>query len=228
MHLTGPAATLTGQAGRPGTMTGIGPIDPALLRDLAAKMATNPATTYCYTATDPDGRPVAHACGKPGPDDRHKPGKPDPPGTGGGPDPPATLTLIERGPPGSYGTWRYTTGNREIIFQFEDIAGRCDHRHQAAGHEPGKHLRHLIGILNQTCTQPACRRPEKQCDNEHSKPYDNGGITCLCACGPVCRRNHRDKQQPGWKLEEAGSRGWFRWTTPSGRTYLTGPTVYPV
>jgi hypothetical protein len=191
-------------------------------------MATNPTTTYCYTATDNDGRPVAHACGKPGPGDRHQPGKPDPPATGGGPDPQATLTLIERGPPGSLGMWRYTTGNREIIFQFEDIAGECDHTYRANGHEPGRHLRHLIGILNQTCTQPTCRRPEKQCDNEHSKPYDNGGITCLCTCGPVCRRHHRDKQQPGWKLEEAGSRGWFKWTTPSGRTYTTGPTSYPI
>jgi hypothetical protein len=136
--------------------------------------------------------------------------------------------VIDRGPPGSYGRWAYTTAGREIIFEFDDLAGECDHRYQAPGHEPGKHLRHLIGVLNQSCTHPTCRRPEAQCDNEHSRPHGRGGITCLCECGPVCRRNHRDKQQPGWKLEEAGARGWFRWTTPSGRTYVTGPTVYPI
>ena len=226
LHLTAPVLTLEERAERPGRMSRLGPVGPAQLRDLAAKMARNPGTTYCLTATDNDGRPVAHGCGKPGPNDRRKrgkPGSPDPPEPG-----PCRLTLISRGPPGSHGTWRYTTGDREIIFEFEDLAGPCDHRHQAAGHDPGKHLRHLTGILNQHCTQPTCRRPEKQCDYEHSRPYDYGGITCLCTCGPVCRSDHRDKQQPGWKLEEADARGWFRWTTPSGRTYLSGPTVYPI
>jgi hypothetical protein len=53
-------------------------------------------------------------------------------------------------------------------------------------------------------------------------------MTCMCDCGPVCRTDHRDKQRPGWKLREAGNRGWFRWTLPSGRSYLTGPTIYPM
>jgi hypothetical protein len=100
------------------------------------------------------------------------------------------------------------------MIEFEDLAGPCDHRHQAPGHEPGKHLRHLIGVLNQDCTHPTCRRPEFQCDNEHSRPHDRGGITCLCEGGPVCRHNHRNKQQPGWKLREAGARGWFRGSAP--------------
>ena len=54
--------------------------------------------------------------------------------------------------------------------------------------------------------------------------YDDSRMT---EAGPVCRHNHRDKQAPGWRLEQAGSRGWFRWTTPSGRSYLSGPTQYP-
>jgi hypothetical protein len=72
-----------------------------------------------------------------------------------------------------------------------------------------------------------CRRPAAQSDYEHSRPHDQGGITCLCEAGPVCRHNHRNKQQPGWKLRAASNRGWFKWTTPSGRTYLNGPTQYP-
>jgi hypothetical protein len=135
--------------------------------------------------------------------------------------------LVDRGPPGSYGTWRFTIGDRELIFAFEPLEGPCDHARQAAGHDPGKHLRHLTAILNQACTFATCRTPARNCDYEHSRPHGHGGITCLCACGPVCRRNHRDKQQPGWKLEEAGARGWFKWTMPSGRTYITGPTIYP-
>ena len=46
------------------------------------------------------------------------------------------------------------------------------------------------------------------------------GRKCECGSTPVCRYNYRDKQAPGWHLEHAGARGWFRWTTPSGRSYL--------
>ncbi len=118
-------------------------------------------------------------------------------------------------------------GKRELVFALEGLAGPCDHRHQAPGHDPGVMLRHLTGILNTACTFPPCRRPESQSDYEHSLPYEQGGLTCLCQAGPVCRANHRDKQSPGWHLEDAGARGWFRWTTPSGRSYLSRPTQYP-
>ena len=116
---------------------------------------------------------------------------------------------------------------RDLVFALESLAGPCDHKHQATGHDPGVKLRHLTGILNACCTFPPCRRPEAQSDYEHSVPYEKGGRTCLCEAGPVCRQNHRDKQAPGWRLEQAGSRGWFRWTTPSGRSYLSRPTQYP-
>ena len=114
-----------------------------------------------------------------------------------------------------------------LVFALENLAGPCDHRHQANGHDPGVRLRHLTGILNACCTFPPCRRPEAHCDYEHSTAYEQGGRTCLCQAGPVCRHNHRDKQAPGWHLEHAGARGWFRWRTPSGRTYLSRPTQYP-
>ena len=214
--LTAPVATLTEMAGRPGVLRGTGPIDPAHVRDLADAAADSAMTTYDFTLTGPDGRPVAHACGKPA--KREKQNKQHrQPGQNLDPDPPR-LTLIDRGPPGGFGTWRYTHRDREIIFEFEDLAGPCDHKHRAAGHDPGKHLRHLTVVLNQTCTYPACRRPGLQCDYEHSRPYDEDGITCLCNGAPVCRRDHQDKQRPGWKVEGTGMRGWFRWRTPSGRT----------
>jgi hypothetical protein len=144
----------------------------------------------------------------------------------------------DRGPPGTgtlrlnLATFARTAGGdadrgRDLEFILEPLAGRCDHRHQAAGHDPGARLRHLTGILNACCTFPPCRRPAAQSDYEHSVPFEAGGRTCLCEAGPVCRHNHRDKQAPGWRLEQAGSRGWFRWTTPSGRSYLSGPTRYP-
>jgi hypothetical protein len=193
--------------------------------------AVSPKSTYDFTLTDRDGRPVAHARGTPAPRDparRRTPGKPQQNGNGPpGPAPPA-LTLIDRGPPGEYGTWQYEHGDRMIIFTFEGLDGDCDHRHQAPGHDPGVHLKHLTAVLHPECTFPTCRTPHHQADYEHSKPWGQGGITCLCSCGPVCRRNHKNKQQPGWKLEATGKPGWFKWTLPSGRTYLSGPDLYPI
>jgi hypothetical protein len=119
------------------------------------------------------------------------------------------------------------TGAGELEFTMENLAGPCDHKHQAAGHDPGVKLKHLTGILNQCCTFLTCRRPHRTSDYEHSTPYGKGGRTCLCEGGPVCRHHHRDKQAPGWHLEHGPARGWFTWTTASGRTYTTKPTQYP-
>ncbi len=235
VNLTIPLATLLGLAERSGTLSRTGPIDPALARDLAAAAARSPRSTWCVTVTGPDHRPVVHGCGRPPPrrDTRdtaardgpvYTPGDDhDPPGTGTVRLDIAALTRTT----GLTGTGAAPTVAAGLVFALENLAGPCDHKHQAAGHDPGVKLRHLTGILNACCTFPPCRRPEAQSDYEHSTPYEKGGRTCLCDAGPVCRRNHRDKQAPGWHLEHAGARGWFRWTTPSGCSYLSRPSQYP-
>jgi hypothetical protein len=81
--LTVPAATLLGLAERPGEIPGIGPIDPALARDLANAAAANPKTTWCVTVTDQDGHAIGHGCARPEPKNqarrRDKSGKSGPP-----------------------------------------------------------------------------------------------------------------------------------------------------
>jgi hypothetical protein len=243
LHLTAPAATITGQADRPGELSGT-PLDPGGCLDLADAATGASGTAWEFTITDKHGRPVAHACGTPGPHDKTRRSQARPGARPGkarhgkaGHDRTVTrepgseqpvIDKVAGGPDPRYGTWRYRHRDREILFAFEHLSGRCDHRHQSARHDPGKHLRHLTGILNTTCTCPVCRFPEHRTDYEHSVPYRLGGRTCLCDAGPVCRREHRAKQRPGWKVEHAGAIGWFRWTVPSGRTYLSAPTSYPV
>jgi hypothetical protein len=46
-----------------------------------------------------------------------------------------------------------------------------------------------------------------------------------CNLSPPCRRHHRVKQAPGWHLDQPRP-GIMCWTAPSGRTYVTTPTVY--
>jgi uncharacterized protein DUF222 len=221
-HLTVPLATLLGLAGRPGELPGLGPVDPWLARDLALASAANPKTSWCLSVTDSRGRATGHACARPGPRGQAPP-RPDPPGF--------TFTRAGPGPPGGYGTWRFTTGvpgQRAWLFTIDPIpAGDCDHRYQAKGHDPGVKLRHLTQVRHATCTGPMCERPSGRADFEHNIPFEKGGRTCLCNTGPKCRHDHRLKQDPKWKVEQHPD-GTFTWTTPSGRQYTTGPTEYPV
>jgi hypothetical protein len=238
VNLTIPLTTALRLTERPGIMSRVGPVDPALARDLAAAAARDPRSSWCITVTGPDGRPVAHGCGRPPPrgKPRHR-GKPDQDTHTDRPDQAArdgpadnhsgtgldTIRLNIAGLTGTTGT--STTG--DLVFELENLAGPCDHKFEAKGHDPGVKLRHLTGILNSCCTSPPCRRPHETSDYEHSTPHEQGGRTCLCEAGPVCRHDHRAKQAPGWHLEPGENRGWFRWTTPSGRTYISRPTQYP-
>jgi Domain of unknown function (DUF222) len=220
VNLTMPLGTATGQADRPGEIAGIGPIDPWLARDLAIAAAANPKTTWCVTVTDGQGHAVAHGCGRPE-SARHRkragPGARDGPGF-------AFRATAEPG------TWRLRTpgDGPDLLVSFDPIdTGRCDHRFQASGHDPGGRLRHLSQVRHAICTGPWCRRPAAQCDFEHNIPYEAGGRTCLCNGGPKCRHDHRLKQDPRWHVDQLPD-GSFRWTTPTGRTYTTEPTRYPI
>jgi hypothetical protein len=224
--LTAPLATLTRLAGRPGELSGLGPVDPWLTRDLAAAAAANPKTTWCLTVTDNLGHAVGHGCARPEPRTHRQRAGPGPPGETGFSFTPASRD----GPPGGYGSWRLRTPGPgpDLIITLDPVTtDPCDHRHETSRHDPGARLRHLAQVRHATCTSPVCRRPAAQADHEHNTPYEAGGRTCLCNTGPKCRHDHRLKQHPKWKVDQLPD-GTFRWTTPSGRTYTTEPTRYPI
>jgi len=128
INLTATLETVLGLADRPGELSGIGPIDPALVRDLAYAAARNPRTTYCVTVTDEQGHAIGHGCARPEPKNRIRTARPPeprpprdhPPPVGHDPPPgrPGTGLRPEftftasggDGPPGGYGTWRLSTG----------------------------------------------------------------------------------------------------------------------
>ncbi|HEX3749740.1 MAG TPA: HNH endonuclease signature motif containing protein [Streptosporangiaceae bacterium] len=101
----------------------------------------------------------------------------------------------------------------------------CAHGRASDHYRPPPSLWHLIQTRNTCCTAPGCRMPAAVCDNDHTVPFDQGGRTCECNLGPLCRRHHRVKQARGWRLDQPEP-GVFAWTTPSGRSYITGPTEH--
>ena len=206
MNITVPWASVRGQSGIPGEASGLGILDGYDARAAAAAAARDPRTRWCLTALHPDGTAAAHAClpGRHPPPGLLAPG-PDPPGLlAPGPDPPRlriTWTAITRGP--------------------------CDHAHAEPGYHPSRRLRHLITARNPRCTAPGCRRAAARCDVDHTVPWDHGGRTCECGLAPLCRHHHRAKQAEGWHLDQPQP-GTLIWRVPSGRTYTTTPTQYPL
>jgi hypothetical protein len=226
-NLTIPLATLLGLANRPGEGHGLGPLDPALARDLAAAAARSPHSTWHITITSPDGTAIGHGCARTRTTRRNHGKSPPRPGT---PNKPWAFTARDGpGPPDGYGSWTLTLpGGTELAVDLHPIpVYDCDHRYQTRAYQPGALLRHLVQVRDGECTFPACSRHARESDFEHAIPYDQGGKTCACNAGARSRRCHRVKQTKGWTLTQPRP-GFHQWTTPSGRTVTQGPKRYPV
>jgi hypothetical protein len=106
-------------------------------------------------------------------------------------------------------------------------AGECTHVRAVPGYRIPGSLDHLVKIRQQTCSNPICVRPAMQCDDDHTRAHDKGGITCECGLGPACRCCHQAKQAQGWRLEQPRP-GEFVWQPPHGRRYPSAPDTYPI
>jgi hypothetical protein len=219
-NLTVPLATVLGLADRPGESHSLGPLDPALARDLAAAAARSPHSTWCITVTGPDGIAIGLGCARTR-KTRTKTGKSPPGGW-------AFTRRDEPGPPGGYGTWTLTLPDgTDLSVDLHPIpVYDCDHRYESHAYQPGDLLRHMVQVRDSECTFPACSRHARESDFEHAIPYHQGGKTCACNAGARSRRCHRVKQTKGWTLTQPQP-GWHQWTTPSGRTVTQGPKRYP-
>ena len=64
--MTVPLATLQGRAERPGDSRLLGPLDPAMARDLAAAAARSPYSRWEVTIVDDQGYAIGHGIARPG------------------------------------------------------------------------------------------------------------------------------------------------------------------
>ncbi|WP_329519677.1 HNH endonuclease signature motif containing protein [Spirillospora sp. NBC_01491] len=94
-------------------------------------------------------------------------------------------------------------------------------RHGHPGHRPPAAVRREVEARHATCVFPTCNNPSGRCDLDHTVPW-RPGVTCACNLALLCRRHHRTKQTPGWRLTQPWP-GLLVWLTPSGRWHITLP-----
>ncbi|MGC1564728.1 MAG: DUF222 domain-containing protein, partial [Trebonia sp.] len=225
INLTVPAGNIFGWSAAPGEAGSWGLTDPDDTRRLVQAASAHPRTRWCFTLLGPDGTAVAHGCAR-----GQHPWTPGPDSGGGSRDGPATSGTTATGHSGRDGPDARQAAAladllRDLNVTFTPIAkGTCDHAGQEDRYTPSRKLKHLVRARTATCPAPGCGAQAYHNDLDHTLAYP-AGSTCQCDLAPPCRRHHRVKQAPGWTLTQPEP-GVMRWTTPSGRSYTTRPTVY--
>jgi hypothetical protein len=217
INLLVPAGTLLGWSPAPGEIAGFGVLDPQATREMTEAAAAHPETRWCVTVVGSDGTAGAHGCA-PG---RH----PWTPRDGPGPSPHPTAEPPPGGPPTAEQAARVAELLRRLGVRLAPIAkGQCDHRHYSDKYVISRKVKHLIKARADKCTAPGCSRPAADADADHTIPWPEGP-SCECNLGAPCRYHHRNKQAPGWRLEQPEP-GVMTWHNPSGRVHTTYPTKY--
>jgi hypothetical protein len=81
-------------------------------------------------------------------------------------------------------------------------------------YRPSDALDRYVRTRDRHCQFPTCRQPAHRGDLDHIIPFPLGPTTAQNLTA-LCRRHHRLKQRPGWRLAR-GPDGVLVWTTPSG------------
>ncbi|HTZ25255.1 MAG TPA: DUF222 domain-containing protein, partial [Streptosporangiaceae bacterium] len=208
INLTVPAGTAYGWSSAPGDIGGWGLTDPGDTRRLLQAASMHPRTRWRVTQLAADGTAAAHGRAR-----------------GQHPWIPPPVTGTSRAGPDTRQAAALAEFLRALNITFAPIAkGSCDHASREDRYTPSRKLKDLIRARTARCTAPGCGAQAVHCDLDHTLPYP-AGITCQCDLAPACRRHHRCKQAPGWRLAQPEP-GIMHWTTPSGRSYTTRPTVY--
>jgi hypothetical protein len=205
INITVPVGTLLGWSDTPADVGTWGLMEAGTARDLIEAASRHPRTRWCYTVTGSGGAAIAHACTR-----GSHPWLP-PQSSRDGPAGPRSAQLDEL-------LFRLNA-TPELIAE-----GTCDHAHQEDRYIPSRKLKHLIRARTARCSAPGCGAQAITSEIDHTVPHPVGA-TCEHNLGPACQRHHHAKHAPGWKLEQTEP-GVMRWTTPSGRDYITRPTQY--
>jgi hypothetical protein len=95
-------------------------------------------------------------------------------------------------------------------------------RLETPAYRPSRALVDHVEAVHRRCRFPGCRRRARACDKDHVLPWLAGGLTCACNLIPLCRRHHRAKHAPGWRVRLNRDRS-VTWTTPTGHRWTDPP-----
>jgi hypothetical protein len=151
----------------------------------------------------------------------HPPPPSPSPGSGTGPEPPDGLLAL------ALHAARRAAGRARAAMAADAAAGGCAHAAASPAYRPPPRLKEYIAARDLTCRSPRCRQPAWRGDLDHTIPFDDGGKTCRCNLGGLCRTHHILKHHPDWNLRQTAP-GIFTWTTPAGRTYTATPDTHPM
>ena len=116
-------------------------------------------------------------------------------------------------------SWCTNPATQVVVKPVIDLA----EHHHVDGYEVPARIAEQAALINSSCVFPWCTRSARSCDNDHIKPYAQGGTTSTDNIVPLCRRHHRLKTHGRWRYIrlEAGS---FLWTSPHGYQFLRNET----
>ena len=234
LTVTVPWRTLAGLSGEPGNLCWLGPVTPLTALTLARTAAEDGACEWRVIVTGPTGQALAVT--------RVRRSRIQRSSAAGGLFSRITLTVpaeILESVTAPALSHLYALGALgEMLIRAWQAArdaateasgwqptGTCAHLHASPAYRPPARLRDFIVARDQTCRSPICGQPAWRGDLDHTIAYENGGPTCACNLGALCRTHHRLKQRLGWQLEQTAA-GVLTWTTPTGRKYTATPDSY--
>ncbi|WP_299442829.1 HNH endonuclease signature motif containing protein [uncultured Phycicoccus sp.] len=88
-------------------------------------------------------------------------------------------------------------------------------------YRPGDALAALVRARDGRCRFPGCSVAARFCDLDHVRPWP-AGPTAAANLVTLCRRHHRIKQAPGWRLRLHPD-ATATWADPDGRVRTTAP-----
>jgi len=88
-------------------------------------------------------------------------------------------------------------------------------------YRPSTRLRAQIGLRDAGCRFPGCTIAYRFCDLDHVRPWPTGP-TAPDNLIALCRRHHRLKQRPGWRVH-LDPDGTTHWWAPDGQHHTTAP-----
>ena len=88
-------------------------------------------------------------------------------------------------------------------------------------YRPSARLRAQIGLRDAGCRFPGCTIAYRFCDLDHVRPWPTGP-TAPDNLIALCRRHHRLKQRPGWRVR-LDPDGTVHWWAPDGQHHTTAP-----